>query len=39
MNLYLSDSDVATVKELCHMRDKSFYNVLTHYNIIKLIDC
>ena len=38
MHLNLSDSDVATVEELCHIRDKSFYNVLTHYNIIKLID-
>ena len=32
------DVNVATVKELCHMRDNSYYNILSYHDLNKLIE-
>ena len=32
------DVHVATVKELCHMRDNSYYNILSYHDLNKLIE-
>ena len=34
----INNLDVATVKELCHMRDNSYYNILSYHDLIKLIE-
>ena len=30
--------DVSTVNELCHMRNNSYYNILSYHDLIKLIE-
>ena len=34
----INNLDVSTVKELCHMRDNSYYNILSYHDLIKLIE-
>ena len=34
----INNSDVATVKELCLMRDDSCYDILSYHDLIKLIE-
>ena len=34
----LNNLDIATVKELCHMRNNSYYNILSYNDLIKLIE-
>ena len=34
----INNLDVATVKELCRMRDNSYYNILSYHDLIKLIE-
>ena len=34
----INNLDVATVIELCHMRDNSYYNILSYHDLIKLIE-
>ena len=34
----INDLGVSTVKELCHMRDNSYYNILSYHDLIKLIE-
>ena len=34
----IKNLDVSTVKELCHMRDNSYYNILSYHELSKLIE-
>ena len=34
----INNLDVSTVKELCHMKDNSYYNILFFHDLIKLIE-
>ena len=34
----INNLDVSTVKELRHMRDNSYYNILSYHDLIKLIE-
>ena len=34
----INNLDVSTVKELCHMRDNSYCNILSYHDLIKLIE-
>ena len=34
----INNLDVETVKELCHMRDNSYYNILSYHDVNKLIE-
>ena len=34
----INNLDVSTVKEQCHMRDNSYYNILSYHDLIKLIE-
>ena len=34
----INNLDVSTIKESCHMRDNSYYNILSYHDLIKLIE-